>query len=325
MTRVLITGGTGFIGSHLAQACLARGDTVSILTRPWSDTGRLAEILPRITLLQAQPDDAEAVAGALALARPQTVFHLGSTNRFAPGEQATTALSAACELNLLPFLALLDAAARMRLPPTAFVRAGTIAEYGEAPTPCAEWMREAPCSAYGWAALAATRAMDAIAGDLPFAVVTARLALTYGPAQSDDFLIPRLIRHCLRGEPSVVRRPGDQRDLVHVDDVVAGLLRIADLPAATGPVVNLCSGLAPPMRDVAAMIARLTEAAPGLIACADHPGPASELRSDPALAWRALGWRPTIPLEDGLARTIDWERRQRTARTGKTTQKAVAT
>ncbi|MGL4235868.1 MAG: hypothetical protein ACRCSW_07335, partial [Tabrizicola sp.] len=63
-------------------------------------------------------------------------------------------------------------------------------------------------------------------------------------------------------------------------------------------------------RDVAAMIARLTGAPAGLIACADHPDPATELRADPSLAWTTLGWRAVTPLEHGLASTVEWERRQ---------------
>lgn len=309
MARVLITGGTGFIGSHLARACVARGDQVSILARPGSDMGRLDDILHHVTLLHAPPQDAGSVAAALAQATPETIFHLGNTNRFAPDQPATAAMQSACALNLAPMLALLDAAARLRQPPMAFVRAGTIAEYGDAPIPYAEARRAAPRSAYGWAALAATQAMAAMAGSLPFATVTARLALTYGPAQSDDFLVPALIRNCLRGKASVVQRPEDRRDLVHVDDVVAGLLRIAEAPAAAGPVVNLASGQAPAMREVAGLIAGLTGAR-GLIACGAQQSPASELRAAPTLARHAFGWQARTTLQDGLAATVEWERRQ---------------
>lgn len=326
MARVLITGGTGFIGSHLARACVARGDRVSILARPGSDTGRLAGIAPRVTLLHAPPQDAEAVAAALATSEPEVIFHLGSTNRFASGEPATASMQAACALNLAPLLALLDAAARLRRPPAAFVRTGTIAEYGDAPMPFSEKTRELPRSAYGWAAMAATQAMAAMAGGLPFTAVTARLALTYGPAQSDDFLVPALIRRCLRGEATVVQRPADRRDLVHVDDVVAGLLRISDRPETAGPVVNLCSGRAPAMREVAELIARLTGAPRGAITCANQHGAGSELLADPTLASRTLGWQAGIPLQAGLARTVEWERQQPArGAADKTAEKAVAT
>ena len=84
-------------------------------------------------------------------------------------------------------------------------------------------------TAYGAGVVAATHLTAALQPRLPFRISTARLALVYGPAQSTDYLIPYLIQRCLDGLPSVVRRPDDRRDLIHVDDVVDGLLRLAEV------------------------------------------------------------------------------------------------
>ncbi|WP_126975677.1 NAD-dependent epimerase/dehydratase family protein [Frigidibacter oleivorans] len=309
MARVLITGGTGFIGSHLARACVARGDAVTVLARPGSDPWRLADIRPRLRLVEAAPDDAAAIAACLTSARPEAIFHLGATSRFpAAGPDA---LREACRVNLLPLLALAGAAARLSSPPAILVRAGTIAEYGRAPQPFAEDGREAPVTAHGWSALAGTQALAAMSADLPFATVTARLGLTYGATQSGDFLIPMLVRACLRCEMSRIRTPGQRRDLLNVDDAVAGLLRIADLPGTAPPVVNLCSGNAPTMAEVGAAVLRATNAPAGLIACDPPTGPDEprlDLRSDPSLAARTLGWRAQIGLEAGLAQMVAEER-----------------
>lgn len=311
MVRVLITGGTGFIGSHLARACLARGDAVTVLARPGSDPWRLADIRSRLRLVEAGTDDAAAIAACLTKARPEAIFHLGATSRFpAAGPEA---LQAACRANLLPLLTLAGAAARLPGPPAILVRAGTIAEYGRAPQPFAEASREAPATAHGWSALAGTQALAALADGLPFPTVTARLGLTYGATQSGDFLIPMLIRACLRCEVSRIRTPGQRRDLLHVDDAVAGLLRIAALPDRAPPVVNLCSGNAPTMAEVGAAVLRATDAPAGLIACDPSAGPddpALDLRSDPSLAARTLGWRAQIGLDAGLARMVAQERAQ---------------
>ena len=150
-------------------------------------------------------------------------------------------------------------------------------------------------------------------GRVPFALVTARLALTYGAGQSERFLLPVLIERCLAGEPLMIARPYDRRDLMHVDDAVAGLLRLAARPLA--PVVNLATGIAPTMVEVAARVCALTGAHPQLIDVGPRnpPGGILDFRGSGALARRLLDWVPEVALDDGLARTVDWHRARRGA------------
>lgn len=102
--------------------------------------------------------------------------------------------------------------------------------------------------------------MQGLQSRLPFPVVTARLSLTYGPAQSESFLIPSLIRHCLAGEPSTIRHPSARRDLIFVDDVVEALCRLPYADLRGGEVVNIASGNAPTMRETVTEILAATGA-----------------------------------------------------------------
>ncbi|NVK12662.1 MAG: NAD(P)-dependent oxidoreductase [Rhodobacteraceae bacterium] len=310
MARVLITGASGFIGSHLARACLARGDAVSVLLRPASRLDRLQGIAPQLQLLRAPPQDPAALAAALAAARPQILFHAAAATRFR-AEPGLEDLGRSIGDNLLPLTALLGAAAAAAEPPQVLVRLGTIAEYGAGPERFSETAREAPLNAYGASMLAATRYLEMAQPRLPFAAATARLALTYGPGQSQDFLIPQLARNLTAGRVTELRSPHSRRELIHVEDAVAGLLAIAARPAAAGPVVNLGSGLAPDMAELAALMARLAQAPQALIRlpaeAAAGRGTGSLLHTDTSRIRSRLGWAPQFTLAEGLERILQWE------------------
>ena len=184
---------------------------------------------------------------------------------------------------------------------------GSLAEYGNGPTPARESQREQPLSAYATAMVAGAHFARMLQPTLPFAVLTARLALTYGEGQSDTFLIPRLVQRCLAGIACEVRHPSRRRDLIHVDDVVDGLRTLArsDLPG--GSIVNLCSGIAPTMGSVAERIADLTGADPALVRFGDDAESDTEISTvlgSPDLALALTGWRARTALEEGLARTV---------------------
>ena len=307
MARVLITGASGFIGSHLARACLARGDAVSVLLRPGSSLRRLDGLASRLQVFRLHLTSAPALAACLADARPGVIFHAGSTTRYAAEDPAS--LTRSVEDNLLALTTLLAEAAKAPEPPQVLLRLGTIAEYGDIEVPFRESDREQPRGAYGVSALACTQYMAAAQPQLPFTAVTARLALTYGPGQSADFLIPQLARNLLAGRPTTLRRPQDRRELIYVGDAVAGLLQIADAPEKVAPLVNLGTGQAPRMAAAARLLARAGGAPETLIRQAAQPGPPSELRASPDLLNARLGWRAPTSLTEGFERMLQWERR----------------
>lgn len=311
MTRVLITGATGFIGSHLARACLARGDEVSIVARPQSSLARLADVSTQITVHRLTLTDTAKLRDCLTDTCPEVIFHAGAQTRFTEDKDLTD-LSDSVNANLNGLIALLSAAATSAQPPRAFVRTGSIAEYGDIETPYIETAREAPRNAYGASVLAGTLFMAMAGPRLPFQAVTARLALTYGPDQSRDFLIPHLIDSFLNGRPITIQRPHDRRDLIHIDDVTRGLLMIAENPKAVGPVVNLCTGQAETMRYVTQTLAVLMDADHDLLSYSDISDPAVVLAGNPTRIHAALGWSPKTPLYEGLERTVQWVRQSAT-------------
>ena len=313
MARVLITGGAGFIGSHLARRCLERGDTVTVVARESTDAWRLEEILPRIGFERLDLKDKTALALVLAKAAPEAVFHLASEAR-RPVRPGLADVQEAIDADLTSLAGLLAAAASTASPPYVLIRGGSLAEYGAAPAPYLEDQREAPQSTYGAVMACCTMFQQALQARLPFAAVTARLALTYGPAQSSAFLVPQLIENCLAGRPTEIARPDDRRDLIHVDDVADALIALASKPEAVrGRVINVATGIAPRMREVADLVVTATGADPALLRLGSGTaeGGTPDLRGDPGLAAELLGWQPSIGLTEGIGRTVDWARRAR--------------
>lgn len=302
--RVVITGGAGFIGSRLAAAHVAAGDEVLVIIRPRGLVpGRslaLGAVSVRIHL-----EDSEAVEKCLQSAKPTIIYHLASdTDRDAGAPHASEVHRLTGDLHNL--LTLLSAASDVR--PKVFIRAGSLAEYGDGPVPSRESQREQPLTPYATAMVAGAHYARMLQPRLPFPVLTARLGLTYGPGQSDALLVPWLIRRCLAGERSEVQRPARQRDLIYVDDVVDGLRALAGGNLAGGSIVNLCTGIAPTMSEVAGLIVEVTGGDPALVTFDNRAASGSGIaivQGSPDLALATLGWTAKTSLRDGLRQSAD--------------------
>lgn len=296
MTRTLITGGTGFIGSHLVRDCLRRGDEVTVLARPGSDVWRLEGVLDRVTICRLDPLDVPALRALLAERRPERVFLLAAATRF-DRKDGLHDMELALRANVEPLRILLDELAVMAEPPRSVIRTGTLAEISNAGAE--------PGSLYGLSILMGTHLLRIWREWTGIPAVTARLGLTYGGDQSPDFFVPGAIADALRGGAVSPRHPAALRDLLHVDDAVAALQLIAGHTSMLPAVVNVSTGAPYRLGDVAALIAEITGQSLEIAVAEAGAGDIVSAPPSPELA--ALGWTPSVPLLDGLARVLDWE------------------
>lgn len=281
------------------------------VVRPGASLDRIARYDKQISIHHADLRDGDATAAAMGAICPEFVFHLASPSR---GYNTADFYSAKQSIDQIvkPLIGLVEALAQLPKPPRALFRAGTIAEYGAIALPYRERQRERPISSYGAAMLAGTQYLDMLRATVPFQVVTARLALTYGPDQSESFLVPALIDACLAGRSIKIERPDDRRDLIHVDDVVSAFLAFAETRNVRSGFINVATGTAPSMREVAAEVISGTRCDPALVE-QRRPLPGdkiSELRCDPSLARELYSWSPRIGLRQGLSQLIEASRRQ---------------
>ena len=305
--RVLVTGGAGFIGSHVVDRLLADRHAVDVLDN--LSTGRRERVNPAARLFVCDLRSAR-LNEALPALRPDAVVHLAA-QASVPRSVADPRFDAS--VNVLGTLGLLDAARRAAVRRVVYVSTGG-AVYGDTdvlPTP--EEHPTRPASPYGVSKLAGERYLECWAALTETPTLTLRLANIYGPRQDpsgEAGVVAIFTSRLLAGVECVVNGDGEQtRDYVYVEDVADAAARAVAHADATG-VVNIGTGVATSVNDLYARLARLA----GVTRPAHHapPRPGEQRKSvlDAARAKALLGWVATTPLDAGLAKTLESFRKE---------------
>ena len=302
MTTWLVTGGAGFIGSHLCEALLARGDKVRVLDD--LSTGKRENLPPGAMLIEGDVADPATVRAALD--GVAGCFHLAA---IASVERGVTDWLGTHRANLTGAITVFDAARPTRIP---VVYASSAAVYGDAATvPIVEAAERHPLSAYGADKLGCELHAHVASHVHAIPTVGLRFFNVYGPRQDPrspySGVISIFCERIRRGAPIDIFGDGGQtRDFVYVVDVVAALVAAMRLAPADAPVFNVCTGTATSVLDLAHTIAELT----GTLLDARHRPPrAGEIRHStgaPALSHRILGLADPLSLRKGLGKVLDW-------------------
>ena len=305
MKRVLITGGSGFIGANLARRLLAEGHEVTLLLRPDHDPWRIADIRDDLRVAEGDLTDGDAVIAAVSAARPDWVFHLAAYGAYA--SQADPRRAA--RTNVEGTIGLLDAAAARGF--GAFVYAGTSSEYGLKDHAPAEDEPLEPNSPYAATKVAATVYCSYVGRRDGSRVVALRLYSAYGPFEEPSRLIPALIVHSLDGRLPPLARPDIARDYVAVGDVCEAFVLAAARGPTGGAVYNVATGVQTSLRELVE-IARETLGVGQPPAWGSFPDRAWDTNvwiGDATKLRRELGWTPTVTVSEGLPAMADWLRR----------------
>ena len=302
MGRYLITGGAGFIGSHLADALLARGDAVRVLDD--LSTGRRENLPAAAELILGDVADPPAVRAAMD--GMDGCFHLAAIASVARAAEDWLGTNRA---NLVGTIAVLDAARHARTP---VVYASSAAVYGDCPIqPIAETAPTAPRSAYGADKLACE--LHAAVATEVFGVPTVGLRFfnVFGPRQDPaspySGVISIFAGRLRRGEPVDVFGDGGQtRDFIYVADVAAALLAAMIRLPAGHRVFNVCTGISTSVHDLAATIATVSGHALRTNPRPPRPGDIRHSVGIATTARETLGLAPPTPLRDGLAQVLRW-------------------
>lgn len=300
--RVLILGGAGFIGSHLAERHAAAGDHVHIgVRREWQRPS--PDFLPNVSATGVDLGNIEQIEDLFAAARPTIVYHLATSTGHEPGAP-TDPLSESWMEDLRNLIRILDVARRYRPVISAFVQAGSLAEYGSAAAPWREDEQEDPPTLYGLGLVLSSHYLCFMARELPFKAVTARLGLTYGTRQRENFLVSGLLRSCLAKQPFCVRSPSARRDMIHVDDVTWGLKLLATKDLSGATIVNLCTGVALTNRKIAETVYLAAGADLGLLTFGPVETEPSVVWGSTARARELIGFSARYSFPEGIERTV---------------------
>ena len=305
--RVLLSGGAGFVGSHVAEAYLAAGDEVTVLDD--LSTGR-RENLPRgVRLVHADIRSAEA-RDLLAQGRFELLNHHAA--------QMDVRRSVAdplfdLDVNLRGLLNLLEGARLGGVRRVVFASSGGVV-YGDATAPpCREGAAKLPISPYGVAKLASEHYLMAYSRLYGLDVASLRYSNVYGPrqnAEGEAGVVAIFARKMLAGEPLTIFGDGEQtRDMVYVKDVAAANLAASDrpLPPPEGldtRAWNIGTGVETSVKRLAELLAAAAGRRPAIRYAPERPGELRRSALAVEKAGRELGWAPRTGLADGLGVTL---------------------
>ena len=310
--RVLVTGGTGFIGSHLVERLIEQGCRVRVLAnyRSQPSVGNLAftphGMMGQVELTWGDLGDRDSVLRVIDGC--EIVFHLAALigipySYIAPGSYVQT--------NVVGTLNVLQAARTTGI--ERLVHTSTSEAYGSAQyVPIDEKHPLVGQSPYSATKIAADKLVESFACSFALPVVTVRPFNVFGPRQSDRAIIPTIIAQRLAGSEEIeIGDPTPRRDFTYVTDTVDGFLKACACDAAIGKTFNVGSGQSISIAELADEIFELTGGG-RLITSRQRVRPAAsevrELLCDNRQARELLDWRPVISLKEGLLRTIEFVR-----------------
>ncbi len=300
----LVTGGAGFIGSHLAARLAMRGDAVRIFDN--FSTGHNANVIAiggRVEIVRGDLRSEEAVRRAMD--GVSVVFHQAadpSVPRSIDDPRTCYDINVLGTLNVL--LAARDAGVRR------VVFASSCAVYGDSPIlPKSEQLAPEPASPYAASKLAGEELCTVFARVWGLETVSLRYFNVYGPRQDPKSayapVIPRFLQALLRGERPVIYGDGGQtRDFVYVGDVVQANLLAAEAPGIAGRVFNIAAGRSVSLYQLLLLMADLLGVPPKAEHLPPRPGDVRHSAADIRAARQALGYEPMVRLEEGLQSTI---------------------
>jgi UDP-glucose 4-epimerase len=305
--NVMVTGGAGFIGSHLVDALLQRGHTVSVLDD--FSTGKEENLHVALhngaTIFRANVREAREVADAVSAFRPAVIFHLAAQINV---RSSVTDAGLDAGTNIVGTINVLDAAREAGAAVINISTGGAI--YGDTdivPTP--ESVQALPAAPYGQSKFCAERYVGLYGRLHGVAAATARFANVYGPRQDPRGEAGVIAIYCglLRdGKRPVVYGTGRQtRDYVYVGDVVAGLLALLDHPEARGEY-NIGTGRESSVLDLVEALAPHADGDFSPEFADARSGEIERSCLDVTRAREALGWIAQVELAEGLEHTMAW-------------------
>lgn len=305
--RVLVTGATGFIGSHLVRRLLVEGAEVHALSSTVSSVypTRLLDFRERVELHEGNLTDRSAMDVLVHQVRPTHVFHLGAYTHVG---KSWNRVDECIQANLQGTVNLLQA-----LEPVGyerFVFTGTSEIYGDVAVPFVETAKVHPVSPYAVSKYAGEEFCRIFQQARGWPVVMVRPFNAYGPAQSPDRVVPEIIVRALRQQRLAMTHGLQTREFNYVEDLVDGLVRAATTEGVDGELFNLGCGEETSIRSLATTILELlgNPIAAEFDALPERPSEIPRMFSESSKARTLLGWNPRWTLADGLATTIDWYR-----------------
>lgn len=304
MSRVLVTGASGFVGANLVRALLERGDEVSVLIRPGSEAWRLRGVFEKLDVQYGDMSDVESLTRIVRVLMPEVIFNLagaGAASRAVVTEQEIVSA------NLIGFMNL--AQSLEMIPYKALIHVGSSLEYGVKDSPLKEDDSCNPMNVYAITKLAATNYATYLGKVKNKPVLTFRCFSLFGPYDDHNRVIPKTLDAFIQGKPLFLANPRAVRDFVFVQDAIELFLEGAHrAEELKGEIFNVGSGEESSLEELVALVKNeiKTEVDISWGDVSLRPGEPKVARADMTKTLRVFPWRPKHTLEQGLQKVHAW-------------------
>lgn len=299
--RVLLTGATGFLGAYVLRRLLAENIEVAILIRAKSDPWRISSLLGQVTRITGDFSCAQELVDPIREFAPDATIHLAWSGVGGAYRNDQSQVN----MNLVGSTALLKVVADAGC--KAWIGLGSQAEYGPANTKIDENHFPDPTTLYGAAKLSTYLISKQICQQVGMRFVWMRLFSAYGPGDDANFMIPSLIKRLIKGEHIPLTEGTQLWDYIFVSDV-ADAVSMAAINSDVCGAFNLGSGKVQSIRAIAEQVRDLVDpnAQLGFGEVPFRSDQVMHLQADITRLQEALSWSPTITLESGLSKTVQW-------------------
>ena len=303
----LLTGATGFIGSHLARRLLRENFMVNILTSPASDLWRIQDILPKLHNHQVDLTNFEKLKITVQKIKPDYIIHCAAAGvgggKNLPDKEMLNNNSIG-SINLIQALNEIDY--------DALINTGSSAEYGEKRKPMKETDICEPTNIYAISKLTTTLYASAIAKTQSKPIITLRLFSPYGPRDEKTRLIDYAIKQTLANKNLSLGNPASVRDFIYIQDVIDAYMRSINIAKKyAGEVFNIGSGKETPIKLVVESVKKISGSrnTARWDIMPSRPWESAHWQADISKAKKLLGWTPQYDLNSGLTETINWHKK----------------
>lgn len=295
--NLLVVGGSGFIGHHVVKEGISLGFRVTSLD--------LNEPIPARKVFNTRYITADLTRTEsmqwLASEQYDYVVNLGGYIDHTPFANGGRHLIRSHFDGLLNLIESLDRSCLKR-----FVQIGSSDEYGDAPAPQREDMREQPISPYSLGKAAATHFLQMLHLTENFPAVILRLFLTYGPGQDQKRFLPQIIKGCLDDKEFPASNGKQLRDFCYIEDTVRAILMVMESDKTNGQIFNVGSGSPKTIKEIILKICDITKKGrPQFGQIAYRPGENMALYADIKKIKELIGWKPVVNLNTGLRQTVE--------------------
>ncbi|PUU88931.1 NAD(P)-dependent oxidoreductase [Halanaerobium sp.] len=300
--KFLVTGGTGFIGSHLVNRLLTMGEEVHVIAHSENNFWRL-ENIDKINMEIIDIKDLDKLNKFISKLSPDIIVHLAA---YVNAERDLNGIDMAIDNNFNGTLNLLKSLNNIDY--DLFINTGTCEEYGDGGAPFQENQREHPVSPYSLSKTCSTYLCELFSKIYDKPIITVRPFLTYGPKQTSQMLIPELIRKGINGEKMKLTAGEQSRDFIYIDDLIDAFIILINNYNEFDDyeIINIGTGRQILIKDIVKLIGEfLPKSEFELGALSYRKGETMEFYSDNSLI-KKLGWKDNTSIKNGLEETIDW-------------------